>query len=282
MSRLGILPAGWGLVVIMLLIQLAALNTGENLMYLLASGTFSFLVLSFFLARWTCSRLRVSREAPKGVHRDEPFGVTVKLENRKRRMPAFSLHVTGAARGVGSRAYLARVPAMGTAIIRVSETLTKRGVHPLPPVTVASSFPFGLVLRRRVFETPTEVVVYPRVRAVRTNVVEQLRGSGQAPKIRGGDGDEFFSLRDYAPGDDPRRIVWRASARLGHLVVRDMEVNVSRSVFILFDTRLEPYVEDYEEPFEEAVELVASLAVSLLNRNYAVSVVAPDRSVPLG
>jgi uncharacterized protein (DUF58 family) len=45
------------------------------------------------------------------------------------------------------------------------------------------------------------------------------RGSS-APSRRRSDGYEFAELRAYAPGDDPRRIDWAASARAGDLQTR--------------------------------------------------------------
>lgn len=44
------------------------------------------------------------------------------------------------------------------------------------------------------------------------------RGAGDEPSP--GTGDEFFGLREYAPGDSPRRIAWKPSARTGTLVIR--------------------------------------------------------------
>jgi uncharacterized protein (DUF58 family) len=71
---------------------------------------------------------------------------------------------------------------------------------------------------------------------------------------------EFLTLRDYEPGDDPRRVHWRASARIGELLVRQDEAASPGRVVLLLDTR--PHVHDHDS-FELAVEVVASLAVRL-------------------
>ena len=46
-------------------------------------------------------------------------------------------------------------------------------------------------------------------------------GPGERPRRRVGPGDEFFQLRPYVPGDDLRRVDWRATARSGHVWVRE-------------------------------------------------------------
>ena len=71
---------------------------------------------------------------------------------------------------------------------------------------------------------------------------------------------EFLALRDYEPGDDPRRVHWRSSARRGELLVRQDEAASPGRVVLVLDTR--PHVHD-EASFESAVEVIASLAVSL-------------------
>src|SRR5581483_645895 len=81
---------------------------------------------------------------------------------------------------------------------------------------------------------------------------------------------EFLALRDYEPGDDPRRVHWRSSARTGELVVRQDEAASPGRVVLVLDTR--PGAHD-EPSFEAAVEAIASLAVSLRRAHAPVEVV---------
>lgn len=46
-------------------------------------------------------------------------------------------------------------------------------------------------------------------------------GAGARPRRRAGTGDEFFQLRPYVPGDDLRRVDWRATAKSGRVWVRE-------------------------------------------------------------
>ena len=209
---------------------MAAWNTGTSLFYLVAGGLISFLAVSALTVGWGTRGVTASREAPEAVHRGEPFGVTVRIENRKRFLPSLSLRVSCWKRKLGACGYVAKIPPRRAAVVRVTGRFDRRGVQRLGPIELVSLFPFGLLEKRRRTEDGAEIVVYPRVRAVRTTVLDQLPGARFSPRRPVDDGDEFFSLREYVRGDDVRRISWRASARLGTLVVRELTRGTSRFV----------------------------------------------------
>ncbi len=113
-------------------------------------------------------------------------------------------------------------------------------------------------------------------------MVEQAGGVGEMPRVFQGTGDEFFSLREYVPGDDPRQIAWRVSARTQTLLVKELEQQFTRHVVFVLDTRHAPHLENFDDRFEDAIELVASLAVTLLNRQYLVAIVTSTDSLQEG
>ena len=280
-------PAGWVVLVALILVLLAAWNTGVNLLYIVVGGLCSFLLVSFMLAGWSLLGVRASREAPDAVHRSEPFSVTLRIENRKALVPAMSIRIehrapVGHDGANGSGGYIAKIPPRRAAQIRLSERFDRRGVHTLPALDLVSAFPFGLFERRRCARDGHEVVVYPRVRAVRPGALQQLSGAGAAPTFVRGAGDEFFSLRDYVPGDDVRQVAWRVSARRGALTVREFAQQTSRSIVFVLDTHRRTDLDGFDDAFEDAVELVASLVVTFLNQQYTVSIVTPGWRLPEG
>ena len=101
------------------------------------------------------------------------------------------------------------------------------------------------------------------------------------PQTARSHGDEFYSLRDYMPGDDIRRIAWRQSARSNKLLVKELEQETARYILFVFDTRVHD-IEELEDHFEDAVELIASLAITLLNRQYKVALQTPDHYISEG
>lgn len=281
-TRRRLTRTGLVFVVCALLSLLASWNSGINLYYLIFAGIASFIASSFVLSRRTLQKLEVVREAPNAVNRNEAFSVLVRIANLRRYLPVASIRIENEGAPDISIGYVLSIPATRTAQVRYTEVFDRRGLRRLPNLVLVTSFPFGIVEARRVVPVPTEVLVYPRVRTARTALLEQLRGSGELPKVAQGPGDEFFSLREYIPGDDLRFISWRVSARTGTLYVKELEQQTSRYVVIAFDSRIKPSVDDYADRFEEAIELVASIAVTLLNRQYRVAIVTPTLTLREG
>lgn len=274
--------AGWVFVAIFVPVLLSALNTGANLLYLIAGGLCSFMLLSWVLCAWTLRGLAIRREHPQAVHRDQSFPVYLRIENTKRVLPAISLRIERADAPGVSLGYVVRVPARRTVELSVELAFKKRGHYTLPAFDLVTTFPFGLMERRRRFADACEITVYPRVVPVRTGAVEKMQGTRHASRTPVADGTEFFSLREYVPGDDMRHIAWRISARLQNWMVREMAHDASRNIALLLDTELAGSDEAAHAQFEDAVELLASLAVSLLNRQYRVAVATPAGHVDLG
>ncbi len=101
------------------------------------------------------------------------------------------------------------------------------------------SCPLGLALRQVFLETEERIRVYPNLLALREfDVLSQqgrLRDLGIRRSRRRGLGMDFESLREYAQGDDYRKLDWKASARRGKLVVRQFEQEKNQAVIIVID-----------------------------------------------
>ncbi len=267
-------------VAIFFLVELAAFNTNENLLYLLAAFVIGFPALGVVVSKLSFRGVELRRDAPGAVHRGEAFTVATRLKNTKRLLPGVSLRVGFSGEAAG--AYLAVLPANTSATLGLLRAMPRRGVHVLPGIELASAFPMGFVERKVVLRDGLEVVVYPRVHRIDRAALERLDDSGNRPRPTLSTGDEFYALREYVPGDDIRLICWRVSARLGELIVRELEPGSARSVVIVLDTRGIPGTPEADEAFELAVELAASLAVAFLDRQYSVAMVTPEGTVPLG
>jgi uncharacterized protein (DUF58 family) len=274
-SAIRLRRAGQVFVLVSLLTLLAAWNTGTQLFFLLFALAFALVLISLLAAFTSLRRLRLARYAPHAVHRGEPFPVEVRLETRRRFLSSFCIHLETADNPGVSVGFILRLPPKAVATLNVSQQIGRRGVHLLPDLLVISAFPFGLAETRRRFQDDVEVVVYPRVRPLRASAMQENRGARGIRQRSRGEGEEFFSLREYVRGDDLRRIAWRASARANELLVREVESERVRTAVLIVDTRRPAEAENPDDLVEDTIELAASYAVSLLQQQYSVAVLTP-------
>ncbi|MFG2142551.1 DUF58 domain-containing protein [Streptomyces sp. NPDC048650] len=124
---------------------------------------------------------------------------------------------------------------------RLTTTLrpTRRGDHHAVRVTVRSHGPLGLAARQGSHQVPWTLRVLPPFTSRRhlPGKLARLRElDGRTSILTRGEGTEFDSLRDYAPGDDTRSIDWRASARQQTLAVRTWRPERDRRILLVLET----------------------------------------------
>jgi uncharacterized protein (DUF58 family) len=99
--------------------------------------------------------------------------------------------------------------------------------------------PVGLIARTLRYPLDTRVLVAPSLAGVRRfrwlAVHQRLAAVGVRDARRRGEGRAFAGLRDYVPGDDPRHIDWKATARRGHPISREFTIEQSQTVYVLVD-----------------------------------------------
>ncbi|MGH3748817.1 MAG: DUF58 domain-containing protein [Micromonosporaceae bacterium] len=152
------------------------------------------------------------------------------------------------------------VKSRGEQVVAYPIELVRRGLVTVGPVVLQRQDPLGLLRRSARLAGESTLWAHPRVHRLRPLPV------GVAPDFEGRLADQaprgstaFSSLREYEPGDDPRQIHWRSTARLGKLVVREHVDTNEPATAIVLDTRADVLAEG---AFEAAVELAASVAVA--------------------
>jgi uncharacterized protein (DUF58 family) len=259
-------------------VGLAALNTGNNLLYLLFGSMLGFIAVSSWLSEQAIRDLRIERHTPRFVTVGHDCRIAYDVTNLKRRLPSLAIELSEA--GLPKRAFLPHVPASGQATARSVNSFVRRGIYPLGVVTLSTGFPFGLFRKERDVVIHDELVVWPRTdRAVREasgshgRVPREGRSDRSARSSRG----EYRGLRPYRVGEDARDIHWRSSARLAEPVVREFEDDGSDTSWICLDLGAPP-----GEAAEVAVEVAAALLARAANRQKAFALQAGTHAVSPG
>lgn len=270
---------GWWALLVVIGLGVAAINTGNNLLYLLVSLLLGLIVVSGILSELTMRGVRLASVLPEEIYagRPAPFGAVV--ANRKRRLISYSITVEPLAPQASPRfLYLPRIGAGAERFVTWEQVLPARGRHRLAGVRITTRFPFGLFVKSGQPTLASEVIVFPAVLTLSADVLRQLGATGHVPARRRGGGSELYNLRGYRSGDDPRLIHWPSSAKTQTLTVRELEAETTE------DTRLILLGSGARGSarLEAGLSEAASIAAHLIRSGAGVEVVGPGFFVRLG
>ena len=263
-------------------IGFAAINTGNNLLYLLLGMMLSLIVGSGVLSELSLRRLTVERKVPDRIFAGHPFLMGIALTNPKEKLPSFSIEVEEdiSDSTLEKKCYFLKVPAGRTQVTSYRHTFPGRGLYRFVGFKVSTRFPFTFFRKSRTVRCPDDVVVFPSVHSVipPTGHASAMSERYSSRLDRRGD---FFALREYQEGDDPRDIHWRKSAKQGRMMVRQLEDLKGHRIAVFLDNLqqgevLSPSDVDLQE---RAVSLAASLAVYYVQKGYQVALVTRTGNV---
>lgn len=171
---------------------------------------------------------------------------------------------------------LDRVPPRAQRAERYRVVGLERGRARIGPLSVTITDPFGASEITRSFSTTTPLLVTPAIVPLGPTSASLSPGGRGEAQLRSlaARGDDDVLPREHRPGDDMRRIHWRATARSGELMVRREEQAWRSSMAIQLDTRASAHEGiGSASSFEWAVSATASIAVEYLRQGWRVSVV---------
>jgi len=261
---------------------LAAVNTGNNLLFLLLGWLFSVIIASGILSDVCLRALEITRRAPKRIYANRPFLMELTAKNNKKRLASYSLEVEDICQGhpVDKRCYFLKIPEGKTQHTAYRHTISKRGLYQFEGFRISTKFPFGLFHKSRRATAAKEILVFPATQPVKLPPpMGHLLGDNHSNTV--GRRGEFFGLREYRDGDDRRSIHWRSTAREGKLLVREYEDESQRKITLLIDNALpETRGEEEEQALEDAISLCASLAQAYLERGYSLRLIGRGTLLP--
>ena len=152
-----------------------------------------------------------------------------------------------------------------------------RGHYTLGPISVRYRNAFNLFANESKVQDRTDITVFPQVREIeeallRSDVPKMYTGATTLKTP--GPGMEFYSLREYLPGDAFRSINWKAFARTGELMVNEKTRDAVTDVFIILDTRDVSRIGTVlKNPLEMGTIAAASISSYFIRRRDSVALV---------
>ena len=154
----------------------------------------------------------------------------------------------------------------------------RRGALEFGPVELSSGDIFGFSNQREVLPHTDLLIVYPKVVPVTAFGLPASHPFGEAKTARKITEDplRLMGVRAYAPGDSPRMIHWKATARRGALQTKTLEPGAQRTSAIFLDLRTLEYGRQglVPEYLEFGICATASVARYLLDEREAVGLYA--------
>ena len=253
----------------------AAINTGNNLLYLILGILLGFIVISGFLSDSGLWGIRTKWHATGSLYAGEKAAFECQI--RKGWFPGVCVTVQSEWQGLSAiSTFVPWIPAKGSVSQRVELTPQKRGYLTLESCRYLTRFPFGLFQKSHTWQEDTHWIVYPRLQRLPWNDLQRLgKEFSRDASSRLGQGSVPFVLRDYRTGDALRQVHWKASAKRQRLVVKEMEDEANEGD--LFYLAAWPIDLD-AQAMERFISFVASLVITAYERGRPVGLVVPERT----
>jgi uncharacterized protein (DUF58 family) len=270
----GLTPSGLLLIAVSALMLVLSRVLASRGMSMLAYGLVMVIVLSWTLGRRKLAIDAERSELPTRVPAKREVDAEITLTARRRISSIIVEESLDDQLGLPVRVAVSVLPT-GQQVTHAYQFVPQhRGIFNVGPLVAEFSDPFGLTKRRQQIAEATKIVVHPRIEPVVDRITsrEWEDPPMRPPRSRPWPvGFEFYGMRDYQDGDDPRRIVWRALAQYDKYLVREAEQGITDRVNLYLDSDSEFHSAGRPcESFESAVNIAASLGVKHLKDGFSV------------
>ncbi|MEJ5338408.1 MAG: DUF58 domain-containing protein [Aquificaceae bacterium] len=263
--RVRVNRAGLIFIGITIFLGVAAVNTANNLLYLVVSYMLSFMLLSGIISLYNLRGLEVVLIPPDEVYAGSRASFKVVVKNRKR-LPSFLIVI----RKEGSDCVFPLV--QGEVEGNLPVVFEKRGLHPILDIEVSSTFPVGLFERFYRLEIPLNLIVFPHPVPAREKFLSvPLRERGHSNlQSRKRGYEELHGVREYS--SEPIKLIhWKLSAKTGNLYVKEMVEESAPPVMLSLDI--------VDGSLEERISKLTHLIIKLTSEGKAVGLRLANRTI---
>ena len=253
----------------------ASINTGNNLLYLVFAITLSMIVLSGILSEMDIVRMKAGLVQIPDITVNDTGFATVRLKNRRRLLQGLSLQVRLEITGTGvdvTDGFVSLIKPGQAMDVTIKIKGLRRGPYTVSAIHVYTSFPFSFFQKGLVYNIENQALVLPAPLPVDMAPVYALKKGQNHPASGLGRQGEFWGIREFRQGDDPKAIHQRLSARMNKPMVREFTD--------MGNPRLTLGIRNVGRPedVENAISRAAFMVSMLLDRGWVVRLTDMDRT----
>lgn len=255
-----------------IVLAIAAVNTGNNALYLGVALMLGSLVLSGVASKGGLKHLHVEIAGMDDVWAGRPAHGMVRVRNDSRIWNVRDVVLTSEA--LAEPIVIPLLRRRQTVEAAASFLFTKRGLAHVHAIDSYTRYPFGFFLKKRRVRMSSDVVVYPRILGddAAHDRFRPLPGE-QSVANRPGAGSEIHSFREYVTGDSLRHVHWKKSASLGRWIMKQTDAEAAKSVHVVVDPYKPATVSD--DGFEQMIAEAATFVWHAVQQNFDVTLCLP-------
>lgn len=263
---------GTTFIVFTVVIGFAALNTGNNALYIGLTFMLGALLLSGLASKGGLKHLQVSLDDIGEAWAGRPADAVLRVRNRSRIWNVRDLVIVSD--DLAAPIFVPLLPRGEETVVHADLLFRRRGRVELNKLDFYTRYPFGFFLKKRRVALRGELVVFPRL-VDQTFDRDRFRPTTgeQTTANRPGPGSEIHSFREFVEGDSLRHVYWKKSASLGRWIIKQTDLDAARTVHVVVDP-FRPRTNS-EEEFEAMISAATTFIHQSLERGLDVVLQMP-------
>jgi uncharacterized protein (DUF58 family) len=259
-------------VIFTVVIGFAAINTGNNALYIALSFMLGCLLLSGIASQRGLRQLRAEFDSIQETWAGRAAEGKLRVANRSRIWNVRDVIVMSSE--LSDPLFIPIINRRSDIAVDASFLFQRRGLVQLNTLDLYTRYPFGFFFKKRRVKIRGEVVVFPRLleSGMADDRFRPVEGE-QHPSNRPGMGSEVHSFRDYVRGDSVRQVYWKKSASIGRWIVKQTEIDAARVIHVVVDPYKSRGASD--DDFEQMISEAATFIYDALHRNLEVMLSLP-------
>ena len=263
---------GIAFLIFTIFIGFAAINTGNNALYIALSFMLACLLLSGIASKGGLKHLHVNFDNIQEAWAGRAAEGRLHIANRSRIWNVRDIIVISSQ--LSSPIFIPVINRRDEVEVDAQFLFERRGLVQVNTLDLYTRYPFGFFFKKRRVRIRGEVIVFPRLldMSIADDRFRPVEGELH-PANRPGIGTDIHSFRDYVRGDSMRQVYWRKSASMGRWIMKQTEIEAARVVHVVVDPYKSRSASD--DDFEQMISEAATFIYDALHRNLDVMLSLP-------